>query len=55
MNDTTKILIIAIIENIVICICFTILAVIFKKWWIIFFSALFYNKGITTKKEVKDE
>lgn len=32
-----------IIENIVIIICFTILSILFGKWWIIFFSVLFLN------------
>lgn len=30
-----------IIKNIVSIICFTILAIIFNHWWIIFFSLLF--------------
>ena len=29
------------IVNSIIIICFTILAVVFSKWWIILFSALF--------------
>lgn len=32
-----------VIENIVIIICFTILAIIFNHWWIIFIGALFLN------------
>lgn len=30
-----------IIRNIISLICFTILAIVFKKWWIVFFAALF--------------
>ena len=29
------------IGNIVVLICFTILAIVFDKWWIVFFSILF--------------
>lgn len=32
-----------VIENIVIMICFTVLAIVFNRWWIIFISALFVN------------
>lgn len=32
-----------IIENIVIMICFTVLAVAFNHWWIILFSMIFLN------------
>ena len=34
-----------IIKNIVSIICFTILAIIFNHWWIIFFSLLFMVKA----------
>ena len=30
-------------ENIITLICFTVLAVVFEKWWIVFFSILFFN------------
>lgn len=30
-----------IIKNIIAIICFTILAIIFNKWWIIFFAIIF--------------
>lgn len=36
-----KINILAAIKNCVTLICFTILAIVFKKWWIVLFSALF--------------
>lgn len=32
-----------IIENIVVLICFTALAIVFNKFWIVFISALFMN------------
>ena len=30
-------------KNVAIMICFTILAVVFQKWWISLFSILFYS------------
>ena len=42
-----------ILKNIIAIICFTILAVVFNKWWIILFSALFYT-SITTKGDNED-
>lgn len=30
-----------ILKNIIAIICFTILAIVFNKWWIIFFSVIF--------------
>lgn len=30
-----------ILKNIVVIICFTVLAIVFNKWWIILFSLLF--------------
>ena len=32
----------AVIINCVSLVCFTILAIVFNKWWIVFFSTLFY-------------
>ena len=31
------------LKNVISLICFTILAVVFKHWWIVFFSLLFYS------------
>ena len=31
----------AMVGNIVILICFSILAIVFDKWWVVFFSILF--------------
>lgn len=50
MDKETKILIWAVLENIITIICFTILAIIFKHWWVILFSAVFIN-NIKIKKE----
>lgn len=43
MRDYTKIEIIVAIKNIVTLICFTILAVVFNKWWIVLLSILFLS------------
>ena len=50
MEDITKQRIAMIIENSVIMVCFTVLAVVFSKWWIVFFSVLFFSYE---KKKVK--
>lgn len=44
------------IENAVTMICFTAIAIIFKEWWIILFSALFITtvKTKITKEEQED-
>ena len=41
-----------VIDNSIVLICFTILAIIFNKWWIVIFSALFMS---SIKKEEKKE
>ena len=38
-----EIYLIAMVKNIVALICFTILAIVFNKWWIVFFSLLFWT------------
>ena len=48
-----KIEISCVIENIVTLICFTILAIWFNKWWIVFFSIFFMK--YTEKEDKKDE
>lgn len=37
-NELSKL---CVIRNSISLICFTILAIVFNKWWLIFFSALF--------------
>lgn len=41
----------ATIRNCVTLICFTILAIIFKHWWIVLFSALFTTSVETSKED----
>ena len=41
INYTFKLHLIVTLENIVNLICFTVLAVVFQHWWIIFISCLF--------------
>lgn len=53
-----KIATIAILENIVIMICFTFLAWCFNHWWIVLFSLLVLNTRIPTgndKNEGEDK
>lgn len=38
-----KIYLMTIVKNIVALICFTILAIVFNKWWIVLFSLLFWS------------
>lgn len=49
MDYNLKLNLICAIKNSVTLICFTVLSVIFGKWWIIFFSVLFFSQ-IETKK-----
>jgi hypothetical protein len=37
-------------KNVIFAICFTILAIYFKQWWISLFTALFYTIYTTEKK-----
>lgn len=43
IDYTLKLNLICAIKNAVVIICFTVLAIVFDKWWIVFFSALFLN------------
>ena len=47
MKDNTKVAMLLILKNVLTMICFTILAIIFKKWWIVFFSIIFISEKIT--------
>lgn len=49
-----KINLLCIIKNIVTIICFTILAIMFNHWWIIFFSLLFMVK-VEEKDDNKED
>lgn len=46
----------AIIDNMVVMICFTVLAIVFDKWWIVVFALLFMNAVRTryTPTETKE-
>lgn len=48
-----KINILVTIKNCITLICFTILAIVFNKWWIVLFSALFVVS--VEKKNRSDE
>jgi len=37
------------IKNVIALICFTFLAVVFQKWWIVLFSILFWS-SVSTRK-----
>ena len=43
-----------VIRNSISLICFTILAIIFKKWWIVFFALLFLS-SIGKSEDKEDE
>ena len=43
MDDEAKLLIVMWIKNCIVLICFTILAVVFKEWWIVLISLLFWT------------
>lgn len=49
-----KIYLMAMVKNIIALICFTILAIVFNKWWIVFFSLLFWS-FVTAKNESGDK
>lgn len=42
-NYNFKINLLCWLKNVISLICFTILAIVFKHWWIVFFSILFYS------------
>lgn len=54
MKDEIKVYLIITLKNIATIICFTILAIIFNKWWIVLFSALFYS-SIKLKEDDNNE
>ena len=51
-KEDVKALALVIVWDVVVLMCFTALAIIFKQWWIVVFSALFY-KSFTYKKDNK--
>lgn len=50
MSERTKLLIACLIKNTIELIIFAILAILFNRWWIVFFSALFWS-SVTSEKE----
>lgn len=42
------------IKNMVVIICFTILAIVFKKWWIAIFAVLFISDVKYSGKDKKE-
>lgn len=45
MSDELKLLAMILVKNTIMLICFTILSIVFKHWWIVFFSAFFLSGG----------
>ena len=50
MSDELKLVALVFAKNTAMVICFTILAIMFRHWWIVLFSALFFS-GLKDKKE----
>lgn len=50
-NIITKVVIAIMLKNIAAFICWTALAIYFKKWWIALFSLLFYSWVSKLKKD----
>lgn len=44
MSDATKLSIICCLGNAITVVCFTVLSIVFNKWWIVFFSFWFFSK-----------
>ena len=54
-NDYSKAVAAVMLKNSIMMICFTVLAIVFNKWWISLFAALFLSnlkiKGETDEKD----
>ena len=55
MSDNIKLNIVATIENIIVAICLTILAILFNKWWIILFFTIMHVEVVTKKPDYKNK
>ena len=56
MNEELKLYLICFVRNIICLICFTVLAIVFNKWWIVLFTILFWiSVERKEKKENKNE
>ena len=53
-NEELKLMLIVGITNCIMMGCFTALAIIFDKWWLILFSVLFW-RNITYKAKGKED
>lgn len=55
-NDVYKnIVIMGIIKQIISLVCFTILAIVFNHWWIVFFSIIFMCLNVNINEKNIDE
>lgn len=55
-NDVYKnVVIMGTIKQIVSLVCFTILAIVFNHWWIVFFSIIFMCLNVNIKEKNIDE
>lgn len=54
MSEDLKLEIAVLIKNTITLIVFSILAMIFQKWWIVLISILFFN-FTENKKEIEDD
>ena len=52
-KNELKAIALPILENCVVFICLTVLAVIFNKWWIVLLSMIFWNNVRYKSKEGK--
>ena len=56
MSEELKLYLICYARNVISLICFTILAIVFNKWWIVLFTILFWiSVEEKEKKENKNE
>lgn len=52
MSDKLKLIALVLARNTAMVICFTVLAIVFGHWWIVFFSSFFFA-GFKNEKEEK--
>lgn len=53
MNNDLKLYLLCFTRNVISLMCFTILAIVFHKWWIVFFALLFWV--IVEREETEDD
>ena len=54
MTDEIKLFLLVVVKNVSALICFTILAIVFNKWWIALFSILFCS-SVKIKRDKGDK